>query len=309
MSRWFRFYDDVINDPKVLKLPEGVRWSWVAILCIASKNSGVLPTIQDTAFLLRMNLKKATAIIEALVAAGLLDKTEDSFAPHNWGGRQFLSDGSADRVRRHREKRAAAGLESQWTAPKSLRKEVYARDNNECVYCGSQDDLSLDHKTPESRGGTHDISNLQTACRKCNGEKRDFTHEEYVTRNGGVTLQKRPQSTEADNRTEQKEHCPDAKAPRTKREYSEEFETKFWMPYPRSPTMAKKEAWREWMKLAPEQQQAACQAIEPYKKYLRSKPTLETVHACRFLSQQRFDGFVNGAPAAPPAFDIRSHLV
>jgi hypothetical protein len=37
---------------------------------------------------------------------------------------------------------------------------------------------------------------------------------------------------------------------------------------------------------------AACQAIEPFKKYLRSKPNLETVHACRFLSQQRFDGFI-----------------
>jgi uncharacterized protein YdaU (DUF1376 family) len=106
-----------------------------------------------------------------------------------------------------------------------------------------------------------------------------------------------------------KESCPEPKPVRTKSEYSEEFETKFWVPYPRSPTMAKKEAWREWMKLTPEQRAAACQAIEPYKKYLRSKPNLETVHACRFLSQQRFDGFINGTAAAPPAFDIRSHLV
>jgi hypothetical protein len=106
------------------------------------------------------------------------------------------------------------------------------------------------------------------------------------------------------------EHSPDAKAPRTKQEYSEEFETKFWVPYPRSPTMAKKEAWREWMKLTPEQRQAACQAIEPYKKYLRSKPNLETVHACRFLSQQRFDGFITATSAGPaPAVDIRSSLV
>jgi hypothetical protein len=105
------------------------------------------------------------------------------------------------------------------------------------------------------------------------------------------------------------EYCPDAKASRTKQKYSEEFETKFWLPYPRSPTMAKTEAWREWMKLTPDQRSAACQAIEPFKKYLRSKPKLETVHACRFLSQQRFDGFVNGATAAQPAPDIRSSLV
>jgi hypothetical protein len=108
---------------------------------------------------------------------------------------------------------------------------------------------------------------------------------------------------------EERKNCPVAKATRTKQEYSEEFEAKFWVPYPRSPTMAKKEAWREWMKLSPEQREAACKAIEPYKKYLRSKPNLETVHACRFLSQQRFDGFINSLASPQVALDIRSSLV
>ena len=35
--------------------------------------------------------------------------------------------------------------------------------------------------------------------------------------------------------------------------------------------------------MTPEQRVSACQAIEPYKRHLRSKPNLETVHACRFL--------------------------
>lgn len=107
---------------------------------------------------------------------------------------------------------------------------------------------------------------------------------------------------------EEKISCPVAKATRTKNEYSEEFETKFWAPYPRSPTMSKKEAWREWMKLKPDERDAACKAIEPYRKHLRSKPTLETVHACRFLSQRRFEGF-SEAPPMQPAFDIRSSIV
>ncbi|MDB5937577.1 MAG: hypothetical protein JWQ01_4921 [Massilia sp.] len=107
---------------------------------------------------------------------------------------------------------------------------------------------------------------------------------------------------------EERKNCADAKAPRTKQEYSDEFETKFWTPYPRSPTMSKKEAWREWMKLDPTARASACQAIEPYRKHLRSKPTLETVHACRFLSQRRFEGFGEAPPSAP-TFDIRSSLV
>jgi len=72
--------------------------------------------------------------------------------------------------------------------------------------------------------------------------------------------------------------------------------------------MSKSEAWKAWIKLTPEQRAASCQAIEPYRQHLRSKPNLETVHACRFLSQQRFEGFLNGA-SGQPSFDIRSHLV
>jgi hypothetical protein len=199
VSRWFRFYDDVINDPKVLSLSDACFRGWVGLLCVASKNGGTLPSTADLAFHLRMKPQRVAALIAELTAAGLIDKTEGGFAPHNWGGRQYISD-STERVKRHREKREAAGLVAQWSAPKALRKEVYARDNHECVYCGSADDLTLDHKTPEIRGGSHDISNLQTACRKCNASKRDLTHEEFVTRGvtNGVTkpFQERPQSTE-----------------------------------------------------------------------------------------------------------------
>ena len=38
MSRWFRFYDDAINDPKVLKLSDRMHRVWIGLLCIASKN-------------------------------------------------------------------------------------------------------------------------------------------------------------------------------------------------------------------------------------------------------------------------------
>jgi len=100
--RWFRLYDDTINDPKILKLPEATRWHWVAMLCIASKNEGHLPPLDDVAIQLRTSPAKATEIIATLVKAGLLDKTETGFAPHNWNGRQYKSDVSTERVKRFR---------------------------------------------------------------------------------------------------------------------------------------------------------------------------------------------------------------
>lgn len=107
---------------------------------------------------------------------------------------------------------------------------------------------------------------------------------------------------------EKKESCPVVKTTRTKLKYSDDFEGTFWKPYPRTPIMSKKEAWREWMKLDPEQRLSACRAIEPYRRHLKQNPTLQAVHACRFLSQNRAEGILETA-AEKPAFDIRSHLV
>lgn len=104
MNRWFRFYDDVINDPKVLKLPEVLRWHWVAVLCIASKYSGAIPGIDDVALLLRTPKHKAAAILTQLHAVELLDKTETGFTPHNWNVRQYKSDVSTERVKRFRKR-------------------------------------------------------------------------------------------------------------------------------------------------------------------------------------------------------------
>ena len=105
-----------------------------------------------------------------------------------------------------------------------------------------------------------------------------------------------------------KESCRVAKATPTKNEYSEDFETNFWKPFPRTPIMAKKEAWREWTKLDPEQRLAHCRAIEPYKRHLSQNPTLQVVHACRFLSQNRAEGILESA-AEKPVFDIRSSII
>jgi hypothetical protein len=48
-----------------------------------------------------------------------------------------------------------------------VRKAVLQRDNNQCLLCGSQDDLSVAHITPISRGGNSEIENLQTLCSLC----------------------------------------------------------------------------------------------------------------------------------------------
>lgn len=61
------------------------------------------------------------------------------------------------------------------------RKEIYDRDNWICGYCGesvTQENASLDHIVPQSKGGTHGKANLRTACLMCNSIKSGKTEEE-----------------------------------------------------------------------------------------------------------------------------------
>ena len=58
------------------------------------------------------------------------------------------------------------------------RNRIYKRDNYQCVYCGSNKSLTLDHVIPKSRGGKNEWTNLVTSCFKCNLKKANRTPEE-----------------------------------------------------------------------------------------------------------------------------------
>lgn len=54
------------------------------------------------------------------------------------------------------------------------RRNIFARDHNQCQYCGkkfSTTDLSLDHVVPRSQGGQATWENIVCACINCNVKK------------------------------------------------------------------------------------------------------------------------------------------
>ncbi len=58
------------------------------------------------------------------------------------------------------------------------RQRVFKRDDHQCVYCGSQKELTIDHVLPRSRGGKNTWTNLVTCCSKCNHKKGNKTPDE-----------------------------------------------------------------------------------------------------------------------------------
>ncbi|EBR5151916.1 HNH endonuclease [Salmonella enterica] len=72
-----------------------------------------------------------------------------------------------------------SGGRAAFPKPKFARKKISApvilkifkRDGYRCRVCGTNEDLTIDHIQPVSKGGTSEDENLQTLCRSCNSRK------------------------------------------------------------------------------------------------------------------------------------------
>jgi 5-methylcytosine-specific restriction endonuclease McrA len=70
------------------------------------------------------------------------------------------------------------------------RRNLFARDRNQCQYCGrlfSTSELSIDHVKPRAQGGGDTWENLVCACVKCNARKGGRTPEQ-----AGMVLTRKP---------------------------------------------------------------------------------------------------------------------
>ena len=104
---WFRVYVTLKDDPKVQLIPADLFRFLVNVWCLARQNNGLLPEVGTLAFQLRVSEAEASDNLRTLLDCGLIDKTGSGLTPHNWNERQYVSDNSTSRVRRHRGKVAA----------------------------------------------------------------------------------------------------------------------------------------------------------------------------------------------------------
>ena len=119
MAQWFRSHADKLGNPKVQRLSDAQYRAWDSLLCIACKYGGVMPSLADTAFLLRKPERVTSRLLEALIATGLFTRTERGLEPHDWNDWQYSADVSTERVRRHRERRRNAPGNVSATASES----------------------------------------------------------------------------------------------------------------------------------------------------------------------------------------------
>ncbi|MBW4697127.1 MAG: HNH endonuclease [Aphanocapsa lilacina HA4352-LM1] len=73
------------------------------------------------------------------------------------------------------------------------RRNVLHRDGHTCQYCGSKEDLTIDHVVPRSKGGEDAWENVTTACVRCNIKKGNRTPKEAAM--PLTTMPRRPHSS------------------------------------------------------------------------------------------------------------------
>jgi hypothetical protein len=182
MTRWFRVYDDLVDDPKVQRLDPSLFKALINLWCLASANDGVFPPIDKIAFKLRMKTEKAQRLLNELRAAGLVTDDERGVRPHNWDERQFISDVSTSRVKRFRERSRNVSPAVSETAPETETEQIQ-KQREDSDPNGSARDIRADlfgrglktlaaitGKTPDFRSFVHAhccaCSGLQLAQRR-----------------------------------------------------------------------------------------------------------------------------------------------
>ena len=99
---WFRLYSEFAHDPKIQMLSEAMQRRYVMLMCL--RCSETLETLHETeiAFQLRLSEAELIETKQLFISKKFIDKQWNLL---NWDKRQFVSDSSTSRVRKHRDKK------------------------------------------------------------------------------------------------------------------------------------------------------------------------------------------------------------
>lgn len=127
---WFRFYSEVLSDRKIQRISKTLKQPmalivgvWATILALANDSprrgkllitEGVPVTIEEISAICGLSENECRVILQAFTEMKMLYLDENStYTVTQWDNRQFTSDNSTERVRRHRERKKEEGGDEQ----------------------------------------------------------------------------------------------------------------------------------------------------------------------------------------------------
>jgi 5-methylcytosine-specific restriction endonuclease McrA len=95
----------------------------------------------------------------------------------------------ANTLAHHRRKAILKAVESKNYTPTEVLAQ-FAKFGNQCVYCGSNHKITIDHFIPISKFGADKIENIVPACTKCNSSKNNKSPEIWFKSQPFFSLEK-----------------------------------------------------------------------------------------------------------------------
>lgn len=160
---WIRLLNGVLDDERVGGHGGDHFALWIAGLTFCNRNrtDGLIPKIKLPGIAGDIPLKAPTKVAASLVRTGAWIDEGTHWRVHNY--LEYQSSREEVDERRARARRRFISHE--------LRVGVLDRFGWSCCYCGSDQELQIDHIHPIARGGTSETQNLQVLCGPCNRRK------------------------------------------------------------------------------------------------------------------------------------------
>lgn len=171
---WYRMYTEARTDTKLRALTKPQHYVWFNLLCLSADqcDRGAIVGYESEFLAVEVADGDETLLaetIERLVKFRILEVVDGGWRFINFMARQY-------------DKPSDAPERQEWNALRAeLTPVILERDGAICCYCGSTDDLTIDHVTPLARGGSNDLANLVVACRICNSSKGARLLEEWLS--------------------------------------------------------------------------------------------------------------------------------
>lgn len=106
---WFRLHREILNNRKIMLMPEGTFRAWVMMMCAADDETGMLPDSQAIAWLVRMSPTDVNRYLDDLIDRALIDiMPNGDLVIHGWTEHQYKKSdhNGAERVRKHRARKS-----------------------------------------------------------------------------------------------------------------------------------------------------------------------------------------------------------
>jgi len=130
MMQWFRFYNEFAFDPKIQTMSETLQRRFTMLLCLQSNDDLQKLTPNEIAFALRITTEDLLETKKVFIKKGFID---EEFTILNWDKRQYISDNSTQRVRKHRQKQDETLQKRSETVTVTPPEQIQNRTDNNIV--------------------------------------------------------------------------------------------------------------------------------------------------------------------------------